>query len=148
MIADRTRRKRRTRRCLDLLLGIVYLGLAACSSTRLVPAPGISPSDLRMEMTGPVIDPALEGSVEVGTTESRRLASGKLEVTIPIRNVSGASLEVLVKVMFLDENGFVIPYDETPRCTLVLPRGPYSYRVTSFKDQATRFRVHIDRGEE
>jgi len=130
---------------LGFVLASTLLASFGCSSTRPIPAPGVSPADLRSEMTGPVMDPSLAGAIEVGTTQSRRLPSGKLEVTVPLRNISGEPLEVFVKVTFLDENGFVIPYDETPRTTLILPRGPYSYRVTSFKTQAARFRVYIDR---
>lgn|GEM_PF-2825712 len=133
---------------LRVLLPVLCLGLLAAGGCvpLPVPGPGLPLVDGRSVREGPVlVDPTLMGSLEVGTVREDRLDSGRLRLVIPLRNLGGERLELLVKVVFKDAKGFVIPGDETPRTYVAVPRGTVHHTVTSFRSLAERFEVEIER---
>lgn len=91
------------------------------------------------------MDSSLRGALEVGPPRAKRLESGKLELSIPLRNTSEHELDILLRVCFCDAEGNVIPYDETPRQRVRVPQGLSRHSVVSYKSQARRFRVRIEK---
>jgi len=132
-------------RRLSLVLLFTGALLASCSH-RPIGAPGIPPDDLREQAAGPMFDdPSLSGDLEVGAVQASRLPSGKLRLQVPLQNVSGERLEIEIKVVFKDESGNLIQGDETTYQYLGLGVGMTWHTVTSLRQQASRYSIHIRR---
>ncbi len=94
--------------------------------------------------TSPVtMDSELAGLIQVDEIKSVRLDSNLLELTVPLVNVAGESVAVLVQVTFFDAAGNTYG-DETGRVRKYVPQGGIlRYTVTSMQSRASRFQVQL-----
>ncbi len=127
-------------------LALLSLWSVSCSH-RPIGGTAMADDDVRTKDRGPVFaDPSLDGDLEVGTVQASRVpGAGKLRLQIPLHNVSGAYLPLLVRVVFKDDAGQVLLGDETPWENVGVPVGTHYHSVTSLKELATRYEVHIRR---
>jgi hypothetical protein len=125
---------------------VVACGLSIACSTRPASAPAIPQEDLDNQALGPVFeDPSLSSDLEVGQVQAVRLPTGKLRLNIPLQNILGDRLEIQVKVVFKDETGMVIQGDETSYQYLGLGPGSHWHNVTSLRQNASKYSIHIRR---
>jgi hypothetical protein len=92
-------------------------------------------------------DPDLDGEVEFDQPVVIRTEDNLLKVSVPLRNVSGAELQLLVQMQFLNELG--APYnDETNRRSFLLPRGAVKwFSATSMQSIASDYVFYVWRAE-
>lgn len=81
----------------------------------------------------------LEGVVVVEQPVLERDDGDRLRVAVPIQNVSGEDIELMVRVEFLDSLGNRYN-DDTPRQVMLLPRGSTrDFRAASMMAKADDF---------
>ena len=117
---------------------VMVLGLfcLSCSSVGPVPASGVS--DRSIDSSRELFaDVELVGMLEVEDPILERTgASSLLKLTLPLRNVSGEDLQLLVQVEFLDSLGNSYN-DDTGRRLILLPRGSTKrFQATSMMAKA------------
>ena len=108
-----------------------------------VPASGVS--DDRLDNVRELFaDPDLAGMIEIEDPILERTAdSSLLKLTLPLRNVSGGDLQVLVQIEFLDAAGNSYN-DDTGRRLILVPRGSTKrLQVTSMMAKASDYKVHL-----
>lgn len=112
------------------------------------PMPASGASDTEVGAYRERFSDDLRGDLEVETPVLERTERNLLKVNIPLRNVSGEDLELLVQVQFLNEAG--APYnDETNRKVFLLPRGSTKwFSATSMQSIASDYIVHVWRAEQ
>jgi hypothetical protein len=122
---------------------ISFLFCFGCSSVGPVPASGVS--DRSIEDNRELFaDADLIGMLEVEEPILERIGSSSLlKLTLPLRNVSGEDLQLLVQVEFLDSLGNSYN-DDTGRRLLLLPRGSTKrFQATSMMAKASDYKVHM-----
>ncbi len=127
-----------------MVLGLFCFG---CASAGPVPATGVS--DRSIDDTRELFaDPDLVGMLEVEDPILERTGSSSLlKLTLPLRNVSGEDLQVLVQVEFLDSLGNSYN-DDTGRRLILLPRGSTKrFEATSMMAKASDYKVHMWRNQ-
>jgi uncharacterized protein YcfL len=131
------------RHCLLLLASVLVAG---CSSVGPMPAEGVPPGDEVSKVRERFADD-LRGDIQIETPVIQRTDQNLLRVNVPIRNISGQDLQLLVQVQFLDETGS--PYnDETNRRLFLLPRGSTkAFSATSGQSIASDYVLHVWRAE-
>ena len=92
-------------------------------------------------------DPDLDAEVEFDKPIIVRTEENLLKVSVPLRNVSGEELQLLVQIQFLNELG--APYnDETNRRSFLLPRGAVKwFSATSMQSIASDYVFYVWRAE-
>lgn len=124
------------------LSGLVFP--LACSSTPM-PADGVS--DDEVSTYREIFADDLRGEVEVERPVMQRTPQNQLKVVVPLRNVSGDDLRVLVQIQFLDELG-APSGDETNRQVMILPRGgTKAFTATSLTSNARDYKLYIWRAD-
>jgi len=112
-----------------------------------VPASGVA--DTRIDDSRELFaDPDLVGMLEVEDPILERTdSSSLLKLTLPLRNVSGEDLQLLVQVEFLDALGNSYN-DDTGRRLILLPRGSTKrFQATSMMAKASDYKVHVWRNQ-
>ena len=133
------------RRCALVAAAAAALLPASCSSTPM-PADGVADGD---DLSGlrEIFADDLRGEVEVERPSLRRTEQNLLKVNVPLRNVSGDDLELLVQVQFLDDLG-APSGDETNRQYLRLPRGSTTnFGATSRTSSAHDYKLYLWRAD-
>jgi hypothetical protein len=124
---------------LPLALAGLILPLA-CSSPPL-PAEGVTDTDLGALRE--IFADDLRGELEVETPQMQRTPGNQLKVAIPLRNVSGRDLRLLVQVRFVDEGGAPTG-DETNRQFFFLPRGTTrAFSASSRTSSARDYKMYV-----
>jgi len=120
---------------------LLFLLCASCAGP--VPASGVSDESLD-NVRELFADPDLVGKIEIETPILERTAdSSLLKLTLPMRNVSGDDLEILVQIEFLDAAGNSYN-DDTGRRLILVPRGSTKrLQVTSMMAKASDYKVHM-----
>ena len=89
------------------------------------------------------MDSELAGLIQVDKITTLRLESNLLELTIPLVNVAGENVAVLVQITFFDAAGNSYG-DETPRVRKYVPQGGIlRYTVSSMQARASSFKVQL-----
>lgn len=126
-----------------LLRTLALAGLSlsvACSSTPM-PADGVSDSEV--SALREIFADDLRGELEVETPVMQRTAGNQLKVVVPLRNVAGRDLRLLVQVQFLDELG-APSGDETNRQFVFLPRGSTkAFTASSRTSSARDYKMYV-----
>lgn len=132
---------------MNLLRAIALLGLLfplACSSTPM-PAEGVTDDEVGAYRE--IFADDLRGEVEVERPVMQRTTQNQLKIVVPLRNVAGDDLRLLVQVQFLDELG-APSGDETNRQFFYLPRGTTkAFSATSRTSSARDYKMYIWRAE-
>lgn len=120
---------------------IVCLLLVSCAGP--IPASGVSDDSLD-NVRELFADPDLAGMIEVeDPIVERTPGSSLLKLTLPLRNVSGDDLQLLVQIEFLDAAGNSYN-DDTGRRLILVPRGTTKrLQVTSMMSKASDYKVHM-----
>jgi hypothetical protein len=125
-------------------LGVLFL--AACSSVGPMPADGVD-SDDEMLKTQIRFADDLRDDVEIERPVLERTAENLLQVSLPIRNVSGRDLQLLVQVEFLDATGNRYN-DDTGRVVFYVPRGTTKeFKTSSMLSKASDYVAHLWRNK-
>lgn len=138
---------------MNTMFRIPVLALAAIAAASLLsgcssgPMPASGVSDTEVDEYRERFADDLRGEVEVETPVLERTDHNLLKVNVPLRNVAGEDLQLLVQVQFLDEKG--APYnDETNRKSFLLPRGSTKwFSATSMQSVASDYVLYVWRAE-
>ncbi len=108
-----------------------------------VPATGVGDDSLG-NVRELFADPDLVGMIEIEDPILERTPdSSLLKLTLPLRNVSGGDLQLLVQIEFLDAGGNSYN-DDTGRRLILVPRGSTKrLQVTSMMAKASDYKVHV-----
>ncbi len=89
------------------------------------------------------MDGELAGLIQVDEIQTVRLESNLVELTIPLVNVAGENVAVLVQVTFFDAAGNTYG-DQTGRVRKYVPKsGIVRHKVTSMQARASTFQVQL-----
>ena len=118
--------------------------LPACSSTTQLAADAVPQDEDRVRE---VFADDLRGDIALETPITRRDEQNLLELRVPIRNISGKDLRLMLQVQFVDEFG-APSGDETNRQYFMLPRGStQTYATVSRTSSARDYKLFIWRAE-
>jgi hypothetical protein len=123
-------------------LALLTLIVTACSSAGPMPAEGVPEDDEVGQYRERLADDLL-GYVQLEQPVIQRTDGNLLKVSVPVRNISGKDLELLVQVEFLDALG-APSGDQTNRRVFMLPRGSTKwFEVVSRTANAHDYVMHV-----
>ncbi len=120
------------------------LTLSACNSTSQLPADPVPESDQTQRI---VFADDLRGEIAYEPAVAIRDEQNLLELRLPIRNIAGKDLRLMLQVQFVDEYG-APSGDETNRQYFMLPHNStQTFRTVSRTSSARDYRLFIWRAE-
>ncbi len=125
----------------NVTAALLALFATACSSAGPMPAEGVPEGDDLSQYRERLADD-LRGYIELEQPVLQRTEANLLRVSVPVRNISGKDLELMVQVDFVDALG--APSDSTNRRVFMIPRGTTKwFEVVSRTSNAHDYIMHV-----
>lgn len=122
-------------------LGLLALFTAACAYA---PYPAYSIGQDQEHVASVVVEDAmLQSVIRVGVPDVQRLATGELQVMVPVRNVDDEQIQVLAQVSFRDELHRAVGDDSNRQLAVLGVGATKELRWTSRNREASDFVVRL-----